>query len=189
MEFLPDCAPLVEAALLAGGFTRDARVTVMVRPVGATGTPPEPEAVLPPGTRLVVVEPDATEDVAAACAVAHVAFGEEGMPDQGDLDRLSALLRGGGAAVLVRSDDDDPLGSARFVAPAAGVAEVVGVAVEASWRGRGIAAAIVTAIVGLACRGPVELLWLSAADEAAGRVYERSGFRRVGNALHMSAVP
>ena len=47
-------------------------------------------------------------------------------------------------------------------------------------RGRGLGAAVTSALAGAALGAGAELVFLAAGDEAAARVYERVGFRRVG---------
>jgi ribosomal protein S18 acetylase RimI-like enzyme len=184
VEWLVSSGSRVEEALRRAGFAEERRLQLMARPDAAV-----PVAVADvPGVSVMAVQPSVGEDVAATCVVAHLAFGEDGMPDQHDLERLARTLGSGGGAVLAREADDEPVGSARFVAPTAGVAEVVGVAVLAEHRGRGIGASMLAALVSLAARRGVELLWLTAEGEGAARLYERAGFRRVGEALHM-AVP
>ena len=111
------------------------------------------------------------------------------MPDSADLQRLVRLLTGGGGAVLARRDaDGEPVGSARFVAPTGGMAEVVAVAVAATYRRLGVGTALLAAVSDVARRYEVEWLWLTPAGDAATHVYRRVGYRRVADAVHM-AVP
>jgi GNAT superfamily N-acetyltransferase len=188
IEYLADSAPSVAGALLPAGFVEERRLPVLARRVGpgSAGAP----AVAVAGVVIGVVDADAPEDVAAACTVAHLAFREDGMPDEHDLQRLAGSLDSGGGAVLARlREGGEPVGSARYVAPTGGVAEVVGVAVLEDHRRRGIGASMMSALVSLAGGRGIDWLWLTPEDVGAGRVYERAAFRRVGDALHMSVPP
>lgn len=63
---------------------------------------------------------------------------------------------------------------------AGGVVEIVGIGTATAERGRGLGAAVTALLAGAARDAGAELVFLAAADDAAGRVYERVGFRRVG---------
>lgn len=182
LEWFPDCAPGVEAALRAAGFEEELRPPVMTWRADTPGRGAAPVA----GIRMTVVDPDAGEDVAGTCVVAHLAFEEEGMPDELDLQRLATMLRQGGGAVLARTrSGDDAVGSAQHTVPAAGAVEIVGVAVLPGHRRRGIASAMTSALAALAQRRGVGLTWLSPGGPDAERVYRRAGFETCIHALHM----
>jgi ribosomal protein S18 acetylase RimI-like enzyme len=73
------------------------------------------------------------------------------------------------------------------VTPAAdGVAELVGVAVAGPYRRRGIAAAVSAYATAEAHRRGAALVWLEAAGPAQQRVYERAGYRHIGEKLYLS---
>lgn len=61
--------------------------------------------------------------------------------------------------------------------PIGGVTEWAGVATRASYRRRGIASVLTAHAVQTAFSEGIEIVCLSAGDRAAGRVYERIGFR------------
>jgi GNAT superfamily N-acetyltransferase len=190
LEYSPACAPAVEAALVDAGFVVEARPTVMTCRPGAHTVLPDVE-----GVRVAEVQPDAGVDVAGACLVAHVAFEEEGMPDERDLRRLARTISSGGGAVLARAErDDEPIGSAHFPAPAlpagdaldgAPSAEIVGVAVEEHHRRFGVGGLLVSRLLDLAERQGVSTAWLVLQSGEAERVYARAGFRRAAEALHL----
>nr|WP_272954640.1 GNAT family N-acetyltransferase [Kribbella sandramycini] len=60
--------------------------------------------------------------------------------------------------------------------------EIVGVATLPAMRRRGLAAALTAALAQHAFDNGVELLLLSAESDAVAAVYERVGFRRIGQA-------
>jgi predicted GNAT family acetyltransferase len=71
---------------------------------------------------------------------------------------------------------------AELGAVAAGIAQVQGVYVDPRWRGRGIAAPGMAAVVELTQAGPARTVSLYVNDYNARALsaYERVGFRRVG---------
>jgi predicted GNAT family acetyltransferase len=69
------------------------------------------------------------------------------------------------------------------------VIELVGIGTAASVRGRGLGSAV-TALLAAAARGAgAELVFLAAGDDTATRVYERVGFRWVGECGIAEAPP
>jgi len=116
-------------------------------------------------------------------AVASAAFGgpPPGRPTATGLDGLRTDLAAGRVArVLVNGPDGRPVASG--AAQRSGdVVELVGIATARAARGRGLGAAV-TAALARAARGVgAGLVFLAASDAAASRVYERVGFRRVGD--------
>ncbi len=183
VEYFPSLAPAVEAALAGAGFEVELRPPVMVcRPAG-----PRPRHTPPSGCHLTMVDPGTAEDVAGAALVAHLAFGEPGAPGRDDLDRLAGMLRRGGRAVLARAAGGDPVGAAQCTPAVAGAGEVVGVAVDERWRRRGVATAMVSALLDRLAVDGLPLAWLSPGDDGAEQAYVRAGFTAVTGALHMRA--
>jgi len=82
--------------------------------------------------------------------------------------------------------EGQPAAVASYTAPLDGVIELVGVATVESLRRRGIAAAMSHAAVAQAFAQGASLACLTAADERAGHVYERVGFRPVATMLAYS---
>ena len=70
-----------------------------------------------------------------------------------------------------------------FNPPRDGLAELVGIATLEPLRRRGVATAVTARLARVAFEQGVTAAFLTAADEGAGRVYERAGFRRVGTML------
>ncbi|MFI6504223.1 GNAT family N-acetyltransferase [Nonomuraea typhae] len=179
LEYVPQAAPEVEAALLAAGFVPEGRFPLLV-------CPPEQviDAAADPAVEVSPVTTDA--GLLAAAQVMNAAF-EAPEATEHDVARLRRLIeRGGLAAAATDITTGEVVGAGQVGAPAKGVAEVAGIAVRASHRRRGIAGAV-TAFLTRACAGTgVTTPFLTPADEAAGRVYERVGYRRAGDMLHIS---
>jgi N-acetylglutamate synthase-like GNAT family acetyltransferase len=97
------------------------------------------------------------------------------------------MLRDGGGAMLARNEHGEAVGTAQFPAPQAGVTEISGVGVLAQSRRRGIGAALTWHVLELAFASGVEVAWLSPEDDDVERIYVRSGFSRVCDALHLHA--
>ena len=63
------------------------------------------------------------------------------------------------------------------------MAEITGVGVLPSSRRRGLGAAITALLARDALDRDVQTVFLSASDDAVGRVYARIGFREIGTAM------
>jgi ribosomal protein S18 acetylase RimI-like enzyme len=132
----------------------------------------------------------------AAYAVTELGFATEGMavgeagPAErdlavrtiGDLSFVRDRLRAGLTAMAVAEDAADGALSAGSHQPSGGVAEVTGIATLPAARRRGIGLAVTGQLVEDARRRGASLVFLSAADDAVARLYERVGFRRLGTA-------
>jgi ribosomal protein S18 acetylase RimI-like enzyme len=75
---------------------------------------------------------------------------------------------------------EQPIGAGMFLEVQDGVTELVGVATLESFRRRGVAAQLTAALTRTAFEHGATLTFLSAANEAAGRVYARIGYQPVG---------
>lgn len=74
--------------------------------------------------------------------------------------------------------------------PLVGVSEIAGIGTLPSFRRRGIAGAITSALATDAFERGVECVFLSAGDETIERIYARLGFERIGYAMDtMEPVP
>jgi predicted GNAT family acetyltransferase len=72
--------------------------------------------------------------------------------------------------------DGEPAGVSLFGRPIDGISEVAGIATRLPFRRRGIAARLTWQAILTAFELGVQTACLTAADETAGRVYERVGF-------------
>jgi predicted GNAT family acetyltransferase len=70
-----------------------------------------------------------------------------------------------------------------YTAPLEGFTELVGIATLPDHRRRGIAGAVTAHMARIAFAEGVHTAFLTAADDAASRVYQRSGFHRIGTGL------
>ncbi|WP_219416320.1 GNAT family N-acetyltransferase [Pseudonocardia nigra] len=145
----------------------------------------EPAATpLPPGYSARLLGPadgDLQRAVHALDSVVAGAFGvpAPAPPTDRSLAGLRAELAAGAVARALVTGPDGPV-AAGSAQRAGDVVELVGIGTSAAARSRGLGAAV-TALLAVAARDAgAELVFLAAGDACATRVYERVGFRRVG---------
>lgn len=142
------------------------------------------EVPLPPGYDVRLLGPvdgDLPATAHAVAAITAVAFGGHAPPPPtaADLRLLQDDLAAGAVARVLVTGPDGPV-AAGSAQRSAGVVELVGIATARAARRRGMGAAVTAALAAAAQDAGAELVFLAAADDAAARVYERVGFRRVG---------
>jgi predicted GNAT family acetyltransferase len=99
-----------------------------------------------------------------------------------DCEELRDAIRRGGLAFLARLNDR-PAGVASCTVPLDGLMELTGIATLPAFRRLGIATAITAAAAQAAFGSGVDVVFLTAGDAQAGRVYQRVGFRPLATAL------
>jgi ribosomal protein S18 acetylase RimI-like enzyme len=178
LEYLPSLAPKVAGALLAAGFSVETRAPLLVLgEVTAAG--------VPGGIELVEVASD--DDMRAAAAAQHEAYGEPEPPSEGWLDGVRRSIAAGGLLVLAReTSTGEAAGGGQCTPPQRGATELTSVGVRPAFRRRGIAAAMTAWLAGRMRARGTDLVFLTAAGDAEARIYARVGFERVGEALYVS---
>jgi GNAT superfamily N-acetyltransferase len=173
LEFVGECAPGLEEALVAAGFSLEGHFPVMTLPAEEFREVPAPEGV-------VIARAVLGADARAVLEVAAEAFGEQ-PPTEAEVAAYQGrglLARAHGVAAGAASRSDI----------AEGVSELAGIGVREPFRRRGIAAALTAAAAADAFAAAAELCFLTPGDHGAERVYERAGFRRAGTTMvHMVA--
>jgi GNAT superfamily N-acetyltransferase len=178
LEYLPSCAPAVESALLAAGFTVEYRAPVMA-------CPPESLALPPQVPGLEFTEPRTDFELDDLATVQHRAFGEDGDPEPGVGTRARRIYENGGIVVLARFRGA-PAGGGTCSAPVDGLTELAGLAVAERFRRRGIGAAVSAHLTALAHQRGYRVVWLEPADDSVERIYAGIGYRPVGEKLNIS---
>ncbi len=180
LEYLPALAPEVEPALLAAGFTVEARIPMMVcRPSDAL---PQPT---PSGVELLV--PETGEEYTGLIAAQREAFSEDEPVTDAAVERLRGMVRDGALAVLARDTATRAIvGAGVGSVVRGGATELVGLAVREAYRRRGIAAAVTWELSRLADRAGVTTAFLTPGGDVAERAYARVGYHGVGDMLHIS---
>jgi ribosomal protein S18 acetylase RimI-like enzyme len=146
------------------------------------GEPQSPP--LPPGCSARLLGPFDADLAAAASALNAVAAAAFAAPVPGAVTgaQLAALredLAAGRVARLLVTDGDGAV-AAGSVQRAGDVAELVGIGTAKRARRRGLGAAVTALLAKAAREAGATVVFLAAGDDTATRVYERVGFRRVG---------
>ncbi|MEU6599678.1 GNAT family N-acetyltransferase [Streptomyces flaveolus] len=183
LEFAPQAAPAVEAAVRRAGFATEAvheymvctPATLMPRPTGNRTT-----------AGLSVEIPRTDEDYAAIDAALSEAFAGDFAPSPEGAARLRRTQENGGAVRFVRAPDGGCAGAASCSAPAVGTSELAGVGTRPAFRGRSVAASVTWALTQAMFSRGAGSVWLEYAGEGSRRVYERVGYRPQGTRLYMS---
>ncbi len=182
-EFVEACAPSLAAALEAHGFILENRAQLMVCPLGSERGS---ERTAPALAGLDVETLDARtplEKLALFLDVQRRAFGLPSLkPATREEARSLCDSLGDGFALLGRIGGR-PVATAMIQPGGDGLAELVGVATLEEFRRRGIGGALSFEAVRVAFGRGVSLVFLSAADARAGRVYEAAGFSPAGHSL------
>jgi predicted GNAT family acetyltransferase len=76
--------------------------------------------------------------------------------------------------------DGVPVGSGMLTLPVNGCSELAGICTLENYRCRGVATQVVAHLIRIAREREISLAYLTAADEAAARIYVRAGFAPTG---------
>jgi GNAT superfamily N-acetyltransferase len=174
-EFSPDLAPVLNQA----GFFEEERQQGMI--CLPDTFQPAPDVVGLAVTRLTRTSP--VSEMQDFVTVQRQGFNPDHTTPatESDAQQFMTDLHEG-IAFLARLDGQ-PVGAGLYTTPFDGLTEVTGLATLKPFRRRGIATALIALAVQTAFEQEVEVVYLTAADEGAGRVYERVGFRRFATML------
>ncbi|GAA5048406.1 GNAT family N-acetyltransferase [Nocardia callitridis] len=190
LEYLPAACPALESALMAAGFTVETPVPILTC---------APEAASAPSTAGITVLFASTDaQVRQAAQVQALAYGGTDATTH-DAARLRRVIDGGGLVALAVQDASGiAVGSGQLGPPhlsgqrtgsadeIGGISEIAAIAVLASHRRRGIAAAVTAALTRSAPSVGVGTPFLMTVGAAEERVYQRVGYRRAARMLHIS---
>jgi ribosomal protein S18 acetylase RimI-like enzyme len=170
IEVIEELFPSLPGVLDAAGWTLSERMPAMVCTRDSLLAPPAPEGLVV--ERLGPTSPE--ELFLRYQSVQRIAFEDDEpvRPEHTALVRRRSDTWVCVAGIL----DGEVVGAANCTAAALGVVEVGGVATLQKVRGRGIAGTLTAAAVAAAFAAGADLAWLSAADDAAQRIYARAGF-------------
>ncbi|MDL2717319.1 MAG: GNAT family N-acetyltransferase [Acidobacteriota bacterium] len=182
-EFVEASSPALSSTLEAHGFILENRAQLMVCPRGSERGS---EGSAPAVAGFEVEALDARtplEKLALFLDVQRRAFGLPSLnPATREEARSLSDSLGDGFALMGRIGGR-PVATAMIQAGGDGLAELVGVATLEEFRRRGIGAALSSEAVRRAFEQDISLVFLSAADARAGRVYEAAGFSTAGHSL------
>jgi GNAT superfamily N-acetyltransferase len=182
LEYLPAAAPAVEAALLAGGFAPEVRMSLMT--CSLEWLPHLPDIRPPDGVELVA--PASDQERQELLAATNEAYGEPPGGGPQAAARLLATLAAGGLAVLARTSEGEQVGGGQCTPPHDGTAEIHSIGVRHCFRRRGVGGALAGWLVRAAFASGIPQPWLMAASAPEERIYARAGFRPVSEVLHIS---
>jgi predicted GNAT family acetyltransferase len=178
LEYLPALAPAVERAVLDGGYAVELRTPLMV----CRERPPEARVE---GVDVVCMQSDA--DIRATVTAQNEAYGEPGEPIDARVAGVRRSIEAGGLLVVARdASSGEAAGGGACTPPWNGASELTSVGVRVAYRRRGIAAAITATLARTMLDRGVPTVFLMAHGDAEARIYERVGFARVGEVLHIS---
>jgi ribosomal protein S18 acetylase RimI-like enzyme len=178
LEYLPAVAPDLEAALVAGGFTVEARLPLMTCTAATHVALAEPDAI-----RLE--RPDGDDDLYALRAAQMAAFGEP-PPERDVVIGIRESVVAGMLAVLARDASTGAVvGGGVATTPGDGVTEIAGIGVLETHRRRGIAGAITSRLTADAFAAGVSTAFLTPGDDDAFSVYARAGYAPTTTMLHI----
>lgn len=179
VEYLVDTAPAAEAVLLAGGWTVERRIPVMLCAPGTAVPLPAPA-----GIELVV--PSTDDEFMGMVAAQHEAFGQSDPVSPADAEAGRKRLRAGGFAVFARTAAGEPAGGGLAEEVVDGTTEVAGIAVRAAFRRRGLGAAITAFLTAAVHAAGAHTVFLTPAGVPEQRMYARVGYTPAGDMLHVS---
>jgi ribosomal protein S18 acetylase RimI-like enzyme len=176
-EWVADTTPSMAEAARAAGLP-----VTMCPLLVLDGDPVAP--ALPPGYSARLLGPADGDLQAAAHSVLTVAAEAFKAPPSGPpVGAAFAELRADlSAGAIARALVTGPRGAvaAGSAQRVGDVVELVGIGTVAAARGQGLGGAVTALLARAARDAGAEVVFLAAGDEAATRVYERVGFRRVG---------
>jgi GNAT superfamily N-acetyltransferase len=182
-EFVEACAPGLPAALGTHGFILENRAQLMVCPRGSERGNEKSAPVVAGLDVETLDEATPLEEFAFFLDVQRRAFGlPSPRPATREEARSLCDSLGEGFALLGRIGGR-PVATAMIQPGSDGLTELVGVSTLDEFRRRGIGGALSCEAVRRAFGRGISLVFLSAADARAGRVYEAAGFSAAGHAL------
>ncbi len=179
VELVPGLAPEAVTTLRRAGFRTEG-----VLPLMACTDRTISDVRRPDGFEIEFAADDA--QYAAVVEIRHAAFDEPGHSTAADAQRARSNVEGGGSAVIaIRSSSGEAVASGACLIPYGGVTELTSVGVLARCRRKGIGAFVTAALARSAVLSGVEIVYLIPAHDEGERLYERIGFTRVGESLHL----
>lgn len=176
LEFLAATAPEAEQALRAAGYAVERRIPVMLCPPGELVTPPTRDGI-------ELLAPESDVDFKGLLTAQHEAF-DDTTPF--DVAGARAWLANGGLSVYARdAATGEAAGGGSAEAVVEGTTEVAGIGVRASYRRRGIGAAITAWLTGAVHDRGAHTVFLTPAGVDEQRLYARVGYRPADDMVHL----
>lgn len=178
LEYLTGLAPEVERALVAEGFEVEGRLPLMTCTSQAADT-------LPEGIELLLATAD--DEFEGVALAQWEAYESEGPVPKRIARGLRRTAESGGIVVLARdAATGEPAGAGLVTVPYEGFAELTSVGVRRAFRRRGIARVMAARLAREGLESGMTCVFLMAMGEDEARIYERAGFVRTSDVLHIS---
>ncbi|WP_052229648.1 GNAT family N-acetyltransferase [Streptomyces sp. CT34] len=179
LEYLPTAAPRVEDALAASGFTVERQLPILTCDPADV---PVPQTAAP--IEIMLAETDA--QLRKVAQAQGEAYGQP-VTAEHDVARLrSGLNRGGLVALALDTVTGQGVGGGQVGPPHGGVSELAAIGVRAAYRRRGIASALAAALTRACPNAGITTPFLMPENNDSERIYQRLGYRRVSEILHIS---
>ena len=179
VELVPDLAPAAVVTLCRAGFEHEGLLPLMTLNARSVV-----EVARPDGIEIVFADDPA--EFTALVEVRHTAFGESRSSATADAAHARATAECGGlAALAMDSTSGEAIASGACLIPYEGVTELTSVGVLAAYRRRGIGAHLTATLAAAAIMTGVEIVYLTPAHDEGERLYERVGFKKAGESLHL----
>jgi len=178
-EFLEAYTPHFATVLEAHGYHCEMRMVLMVCTPDMLRKP----AWLPGLTVEALTEQTQIETMQDALTVQARAFGDADAPRTAPEEAHQFRQRFAATQLFLARAGETAVSVASLTAPFAGATELAGVGTLPAFRRRGIATALTYFATDTAFAQGVTQVFLTAANEAAGRVYAEVGFAPCGNGL------
>ena len=179
LEYLAELAPEVEDVLVGQAFGVEGRLPLM------TCTSPPPARPAPEGIELLRALSD--DELEGTALVQWEAYEADGPVPERAVRGLRRTAVSGGVVGLARDGSThEPAGAGLVTAPQDGFAELTSVGVRENFRRRGIAEALTAFLAREALAGGMTCVFLMAKGDAEAGIYERAGFVRTSDVLHIS---
>ncbi len=181
LEFIEDLSPELPPLLEAHGWRLTERIPVLICEPAELQQPDPPA-----GVAIESFEPDSPpQRIRRFMLTQREAFDDDEPITDEEIARWAR--RGTGSVRVAATSGEEVLGTAVALPQVDGVIEIVGVATLPAHRRRGIAGAVTADATARAFAAGAQVAWLSAADEAAARIYQRAGYRIVATQVGYNA--
>ena len=178
-EFLEAFAPGLGPALQAAGFAEEARQPLMICTAETYRAAPE-------GSGLTITRLDGSSTVSRVrefLTMQRRGFDFQNQEAATEADSERFLRRIGDGKAFLAGLNGETVGAGMYTSPYDGLTEVAGLATLEPFRRKGIATQLAALAVEQALEQGAIVVFLTAADEHAVRVYERVGFVRFATML------
>lgn len=172
LEFIDACAPELETALNQYGFVTESHLVLLI----CTPQTLQPTSSIP-GLTFEFLDTESTlESYRQFNTIPKRAFGSDDAPEATLEEAADSRKRFGNMVKVLARLDGQSVSVGTLTHPCEGITEAAGIATITPFRRRGIGGAVTGILAASAFASGLELVFLSAVDERAGRVYERAGF-------------